>query len=146
MLRSSRWLTPRSYLSIATVLLFLVAGCGRKSKEEPTSTEVAKQEKGFTLVLVSNTTGAALSCTLSKGVKKDEDHVRWLNQTNGPVTIQFTSLTPFLEREMSFVVPPQGFSPYYSLDTNAANGGYDYTTTPSLVPGGPTQPTISVGD
>jgi hypothetical protein len=124
-----------------------LVGCGGSKKDETTVvTNEIEKEKGFTLALVAGATGASLSCTLSKGMKKDEDHVRWFNQTTGPVTIQFTSLTPFLETETSFVVPAGKFSPYYSLDTDKGKAGYDYTTTPALVSGGPTQPTISVGD
>ena len=105
-----------------------------------------QEEKGFTLMLSSTATGASLSCTLSLGLKKDEDHVRWFNQTTGAVTIQLTSLTPFLETEKSFTVQPNEFSPYYSLNLHTQKGGYDYTTTPALLNGGPTQPTITVGD
>jgi hypothetical protein len=49
---------------------------------------------------------------------------------------------------MSFVVPPNAFSPYYSLDTQKANGPYIYTTVPQLIPtsGGPGEPKISVDD
>lgn len=143
MFRSNRWLTRWSILTIASMLSFMVAGCGGGgAKVEPPPPEV--KEHGFTLVLVATATGASLSCTLSKGLKKDEDHVRWLNQTTGPVTIQFTSLSPFLEPELSFTVPAGQFSPYYTLDPSKANGAYDYTTNPPL-PGGPTQPDISVG-
>ena len=133
-------------LALAIAMAVFLAGCGCQKDV----TEVPKEEKGFTLALVQNTTGTALSCTLSKGQKKDEDHVRWVNQTTGPVEIKFTTRWPFLEENpsMTFTVPAGTSSPYYTLDTSKDSGAYDYTTNPTLVGsgGGHGEPTISVGD
>jgi hypothetical protein len=147
MIRATRWTTASLCLSLAVVIALIALGCGGTKKDDTTQTTVEK-EKGVTIVLVSPATAEGLSCTLSKGQTKDEDHVRWFNQTTAPVTIAFTPASPFLEAEMSFTVSPNEFSPYYTLDTKKANGPYIYTTIPQLIPtgSGPGEPKITVGD
>jgi len=146
MIRTSRWTTAGLCLSLAAMIALIAIGCGGGSKDGPS--QPVEREKGVTIVLVQTTDAGVLSCTLSKGQTKDVDHVRWFNQTTTPVTIAFSPASPFLEAEMSFVVSPNEFSPYYTLDTKKANGPYIYGTVPQLVSSGgpPGEPKISVGD
>jgi hypothetical protein len=153
MIRSNRWWTVA--LSASLLLAMCVLGCS-PSKNDTQTPQIVEKEKGVTLILIENTTDAALSCTLSKGDKKDEDHVRWFNQTQAsvPVTITFTVKWPFLEPEQPIVVEAGQFSPYFTVnakkvggvDQGAANGPYPYSTSPKLNTGAPDGPTISVGD
>lgn len=139
-------------LGLSAVLILLGAGCGGQSKVGSGTTPPPPErvEKGFTLILIDKADPHALSCTLSKGQKKDEDHVRWYNQTSGPVTITFKVGWPFMESNtaMSFTVAAGKFSEYFTLNPDTPNTAYDYDTNPTLVdPGtGHGEPTISVGD
>jgi len=137
-----------SLLLVLTAVLF-GAGCDcQKKPEPPTVTE--RVESGFTLTLVQNADPGAMSCTLSKGQRPGEDHVRWVNQTAGPVTITFTVAWPFLEPDnaRTITVAAGATSEYFTLDPSKANGAYDYQTTPTLAASGPGhgEPTIGAGD
>jgi hypothetical protein len=148
MIRTPRWMTAGVGLSLAAVIALIAVGCFEGAKKDDGTAPPVEKEKGVTILLVSPATAEGLSCELSKGLKKDYDHVRWFNQTTTPVTITFTPASPFLEAEMIFTVSPNEFSPYYTLDTKKVSGPYIYTTVPQLIPssGGPGEPKVIVGD
>src|SRR5262245_25168130 len=137
-----------SLLLVLTAVLF-GAGCDCQKKPEPT-TVTERVESGFTLTLAQNVDPNALSCTLSKGQRPGEDHVRWVNQTAGPVTITFATAWPFLEPDngRTITVAAGATTEYFTLDKNKPNATYDYQTTPTLVNTGTGhgEPTISGGD
>ena len=145
MSRVHRWMNAALCLSSALAIAMVGSGCQPKKDDNPAPPQIVEKEKGLTIVLVNPTTSAALSFSLSKGNKKDLDHVRWLNQTTAPVTITLKVTSPFLEPDMSFTIAPNAFSPYYTLDTGKAAGAYPYKTTPVLYTGGgPGDPDITV--
>lgn len=147
--------------AFALILALFASGCGQKqdtngADQNTTTTETPRSEKGVTLVLKQNVTGAELSCTLSKGAKPDEDHVRWQNKTADPVTLTFVNW-PFLEGQAPIVVEAGQYSPYFSVnakkgpsneDQGAANAPYTYTLNPDLVGTGhgPDVPTVTAED
>ena len=136
-----------SLLLVLTAVLF-GAGCDCQKKTEPV-TVTERVESGFTLTLVQNADPHEMSCTLSKGQSPGQDHVRWVNQTAGPVTITFTTVWPFLEPDngKTITVPAGASSEFFTLDPSKPNGAYDYQTTPTLVKPdtGHGEPSISVG-
>lgn len=132
-------------------LILVGQGCGGNEKKvDDTAVVPEPKEKGFTLVLVPNSNADDLKCKLSKGLKPDEDHVRWYNQTTTEVEITFTVDWPFLEptTDKKFTVAAGAYSPYFSLNRAKPNTDYPYATVPNVVdPGtGPGEPGVSIGD
>ena len=64
------------------------------------------------------------------------DRVRFYNRTNRGRTVTFT-LWPFSEPPTPIMIKKHKRSPCFTIETSQPLGGYSYSVTPALDPGGP---------
>ncbi len=130
---------------MVAVLVFASGSCAKKVEDHPAV--AVEKEKGYTVEIKSSglPNPDPFVCALSKGMKKDVDHVRWHNQSGKEVTLTFTASWPFLEKLEPIVIPDGAYSAYYTLDLSALNTGYPYhiKDVPTDAGHGPDDPSVS---
>jgi hypothetical protein len=150
MSRPNRWLSAGAAIAAALTLVVVLTGCPKPPpKTEPPPAVPEQVEKGQTILIVASAAPnpTPKHCKLSKGMRKDEDHVRWLNQTGAQVTIKFTTgIWPFLETQRDIVVENGKFSEYFTLDPSKSASDCPYKTDPPATDtgGAPGDPSITV--
>ena len=125
-------IASRTVLSVLMVagLALAVGGCGKKPDVvHDVTTVTVEKEKGYTVEILAS--GAPnpkpFECALSKGMRPDEDHVRWHNLAGKEARIRFTAGWPFMEPAESEIVIADGmYSAYYTLSPSASNTKYPY--------------------
>lgn len=131
---------------LAVACLGAIVACQKQAP--PTPVADRGPEKGQTVILEPMGTPKpnpkVHECHLSHDNKPDEDHVRWRNDTGGPVTIHFKAGWPFLETQEDIKIAAGALSAYFSLDP-AKNGSFEYEVNPPIEDqsGGPGDPSVS---
>lgn len=135
---------------LAALLALLLAGCGgKKTSTGGSGTPIVTPPSGELGVVVEEVDKQGHKpehCPLSKS--SGADHVRWHNPTSTLRTLTFTGEWPFMESREDIKVPPNGWTPWYTLDASITSTvSFPYSCSPPLTDpgGGPDQPSIESG-
>ena len=130
--------------SVGLLFALAVPGCQHKT---PKGLTPPPRELGIVVEQVDKKGHDPEHCRLSWGTG-GADHVRWHNPTSVARTLHFVTDWPFMEPREDIVVPPNGWTPWYTLDVSIKTiPSFPYTCDPKLTDpgGGPDQPSIESG-
>lgn len=133
----------------ALVVAVQLAGCGEKKGENPPPPVLPERvEMGITVLITPEGIPNLdhFKVTLSKGVKPNQDHMRWRNQSGQKITIHFKSGWPFLGSVTGdrFDLEDGALSAWYTISPSATLGAsYDYELIPTPGTPAPTDPSVS---